>query len=67
MHEFTEAVSKEKYEDYAGISYGGSMVKAPKVLADIVEAIAAAIYVDCSFNLVQFWKVSFNNLSGYFQ
>lgn len=57
VHEFTEAVSKEREEDYAGISYGGSMVKAPKVLADIVEAIAAAIYIDCSFNLVEFWKV----------
>lgn len=57
VQEFTEAVSKEREEDYAGISYGGSMVKAPKVLADIVESIAAAIYVDCSFNLVEFWKV----------
>ncbi|KAH0468492.1 hypothetical protein IEQ34_003525 [Dendrobium chrysotoxum] len=57
VQEFTEAVSKEREEDYAGISYGGSMVKAPKVLADIVESIAAAIYVDCSFNLVAFWKV----------
>ncbi|KAL0925384.1 hypothetical protein M5K25_003709 [Dendrobium thyrsiflorum] len=57
VQEFTEAVSKEREEDYAGISYGGSTVKAPKVLADIVESIAAAIYIDCSFNLVAFWKV----------
>ncbi|XP_020576146.1 ribonuclease 3-like protein 2 [Phalaenopsis equestris] len=57
VQEFSEAVRKEKEEDYAGISYGGSMVKAPKVLADIVESIAAAIYIDCSFNLVEFWKV----------
>uniref|UniRef100_N1QU24 Ribonuclease 3-like protein 2 n=1 Tax=Aegilops tauschii TaxID=37682 RepID=N1QU24_AEGTA len=31
---------------------------APKVLADIVEAIAAAVYVDCDFNLEKLWKVT---------
>jgi dsRNA-specific ribonuclease len=37
--------------------HGGSTKKAPKVLADIVEAIAAAIYEDCNFNLDMMWKV----------
>ncbi|KAK1275602.1 Ribonuclease 3-like protein 2 [Acorus gramineus] len=32
-------------------------VKAPKVLSDIVESIAAAVYVDCNFNLKEMWKV----------
>ncbi|XP_077229177.1 RNAse THREE-like protein 2 [Tasmannia lanceolata] len=36
--------------------YGGD-VKAPKVLADIVESIAAAIYVDSNFNLEVLWMV----------
>lgn len=42
--------------------YGGS-VKAPKVLADIVEAVAAALYVDCNFDLKLLWLVSFLNLT----
>jgi dsRNA-specific ribonuclease len=37
--------------------HGGSTKKATKVLADIVEAIAAAIYVDCNFDLDMMWKV----------
>ncbi|CAL5405512.1 unnamed protein product [Camellia sinensis] len=35
----------------------GGMVKAPKVLADIVESVAAAIYVDCKFDLEALWVV----------
>ena len=38
------------------VSYGGSM-KAPKILADIVESIAAAVYVDIGFNLTKLWVV----------
>ena len=38
------------------VAHGGS-VKAPKVLADIVESIAAAIYVDVSFDLQRLWVV----------
>ena len=30
---------------------------APKVLADIVESVAAAIYVDLNYDLKKFWKV----------
>ena len=37
--------------------YGGT-VKAPKVLADIVESVAAAVYVDCQFDLQALWVVS---------
>ena len=36
--------------------YIGS-VKAPKVLADIVESLAAAIYVDLNFDLEKLWMV----------
>ena len=38
------------------VAHGGS-VKAPKVLADIVESIAAAIYVDVNFDLQRLWVV----------
>ncbi|KAG0486561.1 hypothetical protein HPP92_008656 [Vanilla planifolia] len=57
VKEFADAVSKEREDDYDELPYGGSIVKAPKVLADIVESIAAAIYLDCEFDLVEFWKV----------
>lgn len=39
------------------VVYGGAM-KAPKVLADIVESVAAAVYVDCNFDLKTLWLVS---------
>ncbi|XAR56720.1 Ribonuclease III [Bertholletia excelsa] len=32
-------------------------VKAPKVLADIVESVSAAVYVDCQFDLDALWKI----------
>ncbi|KAK8938429.1 Ribonuclease 3-like protein 2 [Platanthera zijinensis] len=57
VKEFTEAVRKEREEDYAEHSYGGTTVKAPKALADVVESIAGAVYEDCGFDLVKFWKV----------
>ncbi|KAF5781222.1 putative ribonuclease III [Helianthus annuus] len=38
------------------VVYGGQM-KAPKVLADIVESVAAAVYVDCRFNLQDTWMI----------
>lgn len=38
------------------VVYGGAM-KAPKVLADIVESIAAAVYVDLGFDLHALWKI----------
>lgn len=36
--------------------HGGAM-KAPKVLADIVESIIAAVYVDQKFDLQAMWLV----------
>ncbi|CAI9755041.1 unnamed protein product [Fraxinus pennsylvanica] len=35
----------------------GGLLKAPKVLADIVESVAAAVYIDCNFNLKDMWMV----------
>ncbi|KAK3137194.1 hypothetical protein QOZ80_5BG0449010 [Eleusine coracana subsp. coracana] len=55
--QFIESVKQEP-EDLGTVPYGGSVVKAPKVLADIVEAIAAAVYVDCKFDLEKLWKVT---------
>ncbi|XP_010244464.1 PREDICTED: ribonuclease 3-like protein 2 isoform X2 [Nelumbo nucifera] len=52
VEEFTRVVQEED----GAVPYGG-MVKAPKVLADIVESIAAAIYVDCDFDLKALWMV----------
>ncbi|KAJ0500885.1 putative ribonuclease III [Helianthus annuus] len=38
------------------VVYGGQM-KAPKVLADIVESVAAAVYIDRGFNLQDTWMI----------
>ncbi|XP_028799324.1 ribonuclease 3-like protein 2 [Neltuma alba] len=50
--EFAEIVSQEG----GFVTYGGS-VKAPKVLADIVESIAAAVYVDVHYDIHTFWAI----------
>ncbi|CAN8268947.1 unnamed protein product [Cochlearia groenlandica] len=50
--EFAEAVSKED----GCVVYGG-LVKAPKVLADIVESVAGAVYLDVNFDLQRFWVI----------
>ena len=55
--QFIESVKQELEDDLGTTSYGGTIFKAPKVLADMVEAIAAAVYVDCNFNLEKLWKV----------
>ncbi|XP_074580674.1 ribonuclease 3-like protein 2 [Curcuma longa] len=52
----------EEGEDYGmisfgGISYGGGILKARTVLADMVESIAAAIYRDCDSDLKLVWKI----------
>ncbi|KAJ4827510.1 hypothetical protein Tsubulata_040553, partial [Turnera subulata] len=52
VSEFSEAVS---HEDDT-VVYGGA-VKAPKVLADIVEAVAAAIFVDLDYDLQGLWVI----------
>jgi dsRNA-specific ribonuclease len=59
VKEFSDAVSGE---DDDALVYGGS-IKAPKILADIVESVAAAVYVDVDFDLQTFWVVSFLPLS----
>lgn len=55
--EFTESVMAEREEEIGEHSYGGSNNKARKVLADMVESIAAAVYIDCNFDLELVWKV----------
>lgn len=52
VQEFALAVQEE---DETAV-YGGA-VKAPKVLADIVESVVAAVYVDCEFDLKYLWQV----------
>nr|XP_043618764.1 ribonuclease 3-like protein 2 [Erigeron canadensis] len=51
--DFVKVVQEE--EDRM-VVHGGQM-KAPKVLADIVESIAGAIYEDCGWDLNFMWKV----------
>ncbi|URE18932.1 ribonuclease 3-like protein [Musa troglodytarum] len=57
VFDFTNLVMVEREEEIGWAPYGGSTVKAPKVLADIVESIAGAVYVDCNFDLELLWKV----------
>uniref|UniRef100_A0A8R7V9V6 Uncharacterized protein n=2 Tax=Triticum urartu TaxID=4572 RepID=A0A8R7V9V6_TRIUA len=56
--QFIQSVKQELEDDLGTTPYGGTVFKAPKVLADIVEAIAAAVYVDCNFDLEKLWKVT---------
>ncbi|KAG0493985.1 hypothetical protein HPP92_004979 [Vanilla planifolia] len=57
VKEFADAVTKEKEDDYGELLYGGNTIKAPKVLADVVESVAAAIYLDSKLDLAELWKV----------
>ncbi|XAR56721.1 Ribonuclease III [Bertholletia excelsa] len=52
VRDFELAVEKEAET----VVYRGK-VKAPKVLADIVESVSAAVYVDCQFDLDALWKI----------
>ncbi|KAI3769148.1 hypothetical protein L6452_00248 [Arctium lappa] len=52
VREFVIAVQEE--DDM--VVHGGHM-KAPKVLADIVESVAAAVYIDCESNLQILWMI----------
>lgn len=52
VKEFLEVVQEEDNT----VVYGGAM-KAPKVLADIVESVVAAVYVDLQFDLQATWLV----------
>ncbi|XP_076897028.1 ribonuclease 3-like protein 2 isoform X2 [Bidens hawaiensis] len=44
----------EEEEDV--VVYGGVM-RAPKVLVDVVESVAGAVFVDCGFNLQMLWTI----------
>ncbi|XP_027127283.1 ribonuclease 3-like protein 2 isoform X2 [Coffea eugenioides] len=50
VRDFATAVGQEDETEV----HGGA-IKAPKVLADIVESVAAAVYVDCGFDLQALW------------
>lgn len=52
VNEFVITVGQEAQTEF----HGGAM-KAPKVLADIVESVAAAVYVDCGFDLKALWVI----------
>ncbi|KAM4092293.1 hypothetical protein ACB094_06G028100 [Castanea mollissima] len=51
VQKFADAVNQE--DD--NVLYGS--IKAPKILADIVESLAAAIYVDLNFDLQKLWVI----------
>ncbi|KAF9602706.1 hypothetical protein IFM89_030594 [Coptis chinensis] len=55
VNEFSLAIKKE--EQACEISAYGGKVKAPKVLADIVEPVAAAVHVNAKFDLKFMWEV----------
>lgn len=59
VKEFSDAVSGEDDDD--ALVYGGS-IKAPKILADIVESVAAAVYVDVDLDLQTFWVKIFRGI-----
>ncbi|KAK1400526.1 Ribonuclease 3-like protein 2 [Heracleum sosnowskyi] len=52
VKEFLEAVNEEDHT----VLHGGVM-RAPKVLADIVESVVAAVFVDLQFDLKATWTV----------
>ncbi|CAI9295406.1 unnamed protein product [Lactuca saligna] len=54
VREFVIVVEEEEEDEM--VVHGGQM-KAPKVLADIVESVAGAVFEDCDFNLQILWVV----------
>ncbi|KAK7853678.1 ribonuclease 3-like protein 2 [Quercus suber] len=54
LHEIEEFANEVSEEDDI-ILYGS--IKAPKILADIVESLAAAIYFDLNFDLQKLWVI----------
>ncbi|KAG5615814.1 hypothetical protein H5410_015638, partial [Solanum commersonii] len=52
--EFVKTVQQEEEIEF----YGGT-IKEPEVLADIVESIMGAVYLDCGFDVNDVWVVSF--------
>uniref|UniRef100_A0A1D1YIY7 Ribonuclease 3-like protein 2 n=1 Tax=Anthurium amnicola TaxID=1678845 RepID=A0A1D1YIY7_9ARAE len=56
--DFAAAVAREEDEDaQLAAIYGGVSVRAPKVLADVVESVVAAVFVDTGFDLGEMWRV----------
>ncbi|WOL09351.1 ribonuclease 3-like protein 2 [Canna indica] len=53
---FTESVTTRGEENAGELSYGGGIRNACKVLADIVESMAGAVYIDCNFDLEVVWQ-----------
>ncbi|KAE8649376.1 ribonuclease 3-like protein 2 [Cucumis sativus] len=52
VKEFVDSVALEG----SSVHYG-RLMKAPKVLADIVESVAGAVYVDVNFDLQKLWVI----------
>ncbi|CAL9223042.1 unnamed protein product [Arabidopsis halleri] len=52
IKDFSEAVKEEVYPAPCG-----GLVKAPKFLADLVEAIAGAVYIDVDFDVQRVWEI----------
>ncbi|KAF6169265.1 hypothetical protein GIB67_013695 [Kingdonia uniflora] len=52
IQDFVTAIRQE-----GEVEQFGGKVKAPKVLADIVESVAAAIYIDLNYDLKRLWDV----------
>lgn len=51
-----EEFASKVQHDCDAVTYGGRL-KAPKLLADLVESIAAAVFVDCGWDLKEFWLI----------
>ncbi|WOL07533.1 hypothetical protein Cni_G16277 [Canna indica] len=54
---FTESVTTRGEENAGELSYGGGIRNACKVLTDIVESMAGAVYINCNFDLEVVWQV----------
>ncbi|KAM3343257.1 ribonuclease 3-like protein 2 isoform X1 [Capsicum galapagoense] len=52
VKEFVIAVKQEEE-----MEFHGGMIKAPKVLADIVESVMGAVFLDCGFDVNAFWVI----------
>ncbi|ONK66683.1 uncharacterized protein A4U43_C06F10890 [Asparagus officinalis] len=57
VQEFSRSVTTKGHIEIDRMSYEGNTKKAPKVLADIIKSVAAAIYIDSGLNLEIVWKV----------
>ncbi|KAH7867048.1 hypothetical protein Vadar_028258 [Vaccinium darrowii] len=51
-----EEFASKVQHDCDAVTYSGRL-KAPKLLADFVESIVAAVFVDCGWDLKEFWGI----------